>query len=54
MRFRVGSESVVAICWVGVRHVGDPAAETALGSRSEAMQRSLVVCIEEASDSGRD
>lgn len=49
MRFRVGNESVIVIC----RHVDDPAPETRLDSRSEAMQRSLVVCIEEVGDFGR-
>lgn len=54
MRFRDADESVVAICWVGICRVDDPAAETASGNRSEAMQRSLVVCIEEVTNIGRN
>ena len=53
MRFRNGDEIVVAIGWVGICCADDPAAEIVLGSRSEAMPRSLVACIEEVSDIGR-
>lgn len=35
--FRVGNESVIMICWVGVCHVDHPAAVIALGRRNEAV-----------------
>ena len=54
MLFRDGVESIVAICRDAIRCADDAAAEIALGSRSEAKQRSLVVCIEGAGDVGRD
>lgn len=43
---RVDSESFIVICRVGVFHVGDPATKTAIGSRSEAMQRSFIIIRE--------
>lgn len=52
MRFRDDDESVVAIGRVGIRCADDAAAGSASGSRSEAMQRSLVICIEDVSDIG--
>jgi len=53
MRFRTDDETVVATGRAGICCADDPAAEIALGSRSEAIQRSLVGCIEEVGDIGR-